>query len=144
MKTLISSEVTRALLPFIFIFGFYVMIFGHLSPGGGFAGGSILGAGLILQHVMFRSDPAHRQLDSKHLMTLVVLSLTAYGLIKSLHFFSSPGHAGGIHIPVGTPGELFSGGTLMPLNILIGLVVAVTFYFIAVMFEEGSLGNGEH
>jgi len=142
MKTLISSEVTRALLPFIFIFGFYVMIYGHLSPGGGFAGGSILGTGLILQHVMFRSDTTHRRLNPKLLMKLVVAALLTYGLIKSLHFFATPGHAVGLHIPVGTPGNLFSGGTLMPLNILIGLVVAVTFYFIAIMFEEGSLENG--
>ncbi len=133
MKTLISLEITRALLPFIHIFGFYVMIFGHLSPGGGFAGGSILGAGLILQHVMFRGDPTHRPLNPGILMKLLVGALIAYGLIKSLHFFSP------FHIPVGTPGTLFSGGTLMPLNILIGLVVAITFYFIAVMFEEGGL-----
>lgn len=141
MKSLISSEVTRGLLPFIYIFGFYVMIFGHLSPGGGFAGGSILGAGLILQHVMFRQDPHSKRLDSALLMKVLIFSLLAYGLIKCLHFFATP-HSGGFHIPVGTAGTLFSGGTLMPLNILIGLVVAITFYFIAVMFEDGSLDNG--
>lgn len=141
MKTLISTEITRALLPFIHIFGFYVMIFGHLSPGGGFAGGSILGAGLILQHVMFRDDPSRRELEPRTLKKVLVGALIAYGLIKCLHFFTPPHQAGGFHIPVGTPGTVFSGGTLMPLNILIGLVVAITFYFIAVMFEEGSLGN---
>lgn len=143
MNTLISREITRALLPLIHLFGFYVMIFGHLSPGGGFAGGSILAAGLILQHVMFRNDPDHRRLDPVLLMRMLAGALIVYGLIKSLHFFTPPHHDGGFHIPVGTPGTLFSGGTLMPLNIIIGLVVAVTFYFIAVMFEEGSLEHGE-
>lgn len=137
MKTLISLEITKALLPFIHIFGFYVMIFGHLSPGGGFAGGSILGAGMILQHVIFRGEASHRPLNPGLMMKLLIGALISYGLIKSLHFFSPP--HGGFHIPVGTPGALFSGGTLMPLNILIGMVVAITFYFIAVMFEEGGL-----
>lgn len=142
MKTLISSEIARVMVPFIHIFGFYVMIYGHLSPGGGFAGGSILGAGLILQHVMFGENPSLKKLNPKTMTKLLIGALTAYGLIKCLHFYASPHHTGGIHIPVGTPGTLFSGGTLMPLNILIGLVVAITFYFIAVMFEEGSLDNG--
>lgn len=142
MKTLISSEITRGLLPFIHIFGLYVMIFGHLSPGGGFAGGSILGAGLILQRVLFRDEPQRRRLDSQLLLKLIAGSLILYGLMKCLHFFSQPHHPGGFHIPTGIPGKLLSGGTLMPLNILIGLVVAITFYFIALMFEEGSLDNG--
>lgn len=137
MKTLISSEVTRAMLPFIHLFGFYVMIYGHLSPGGGFAGGSILGAGLILQHVMFRDDPSQRPLKTLSMTRLLIGALLVYGLTKCLHFYASP-HHGGFHIPVGVPGNLFSGGTLMPLNIMIGLVVAITFYFIAIMFEEGS------
>lgn len=142
MKTLISLEVSRALLPFIHLFGFYVMLYGHLSPGGGFAGGSILGAGLILQRVIFADDPTIKKFNHALLMQLLSIALIIYGLIKSLHFFSPSHGSKGFHIPLGVPGALFSGGTLMPLNIIIGLVVAITFYFIAVMFEEGSLGDG--
>ena len=36
------------LCPIIFIFGIYIILNGHLSPGGGFSGGAIIGAGLML------------------------------------------------------------------------------------------------
>ena len=37
----------RILAPVILLFGVYVILNGHLGPGGGFAGGAILGGGLI-------------------------------------------------------------------------------------------------
>ena len=33
---------------FIFLYGIYVILNGHLSPGGGFSGGSIIGAGSLV------------------------------------------------------------------------------------------------
>lgn len=137
MKTPISCEVARILLPFIYLFGFYVMIYGHISPGGGFAGGSILAAGLILQHTLFKGEPQSLSPAPGTLGRLIGGALILYGLLKALHFFNPP-HSG-FHIPVGVAGTLFSGGTLMPLNILIGITVGATFFFIAILFEEGRL-----
>ncbi|MCK5763657.1 MAG: sodium:proton antiporter, partial [Clostridiales bacterium] len=48
MKTSIVKNVVKVILPLIQIFGAYVIIFGHVSPGGGFGGGSIVGSSLIL------------------------------------------------------------------------------------------------
>lgn len=39
---------TRFLSPYIMIFGFYVIFHGHYSPGGGFQGGTLLAASLLL------------------------------------------------------------------------------------------------
>ena len=44
----ILQQITAILFPIIIIFGIYVILNGHLSPGGGFSGGAIIGAGLIL------------------------------------------------------------------------------------------------
>ena len=44
----ILQKVAKVLVPPIIIFGIYVILNGHLSPGGGFSGGAIIGAGLIL------------------------------------------------------------------------------------------------
>ncbi len=38
----------KLLAPLIILYGIYVILNGHLSPGGGFSGGTIIGAGLIL------------------------------------------------------------------------------------------------
>lgn len=45
---LIIKTVCRLLIPFIQLFGLYVIAHGHHSPGGGFQGGVILGASIIL------------------------------------------------------------------------------------------------
>ena len=50
----------RVLVPVILLFGVYVILNGHLGPGGGFAGGAILGGGLILYVIAFGFEPLER------------------------------------------------------------------------------------
>ena len=45
---LIIKTACRILVPFLQLFGLYVIAHGHHSPGGGFQGGVILGASMIL------------------------------------------------------------------------------------------------
>jgi multicomponent Na+:H+ antiporter subunit B len=44
----VVDAATRLLVPFIMLFAAYVVAHGHYSPGGGFQGGVILAAALIL------------------------------------------------------------------------------------------------
>lgn len=44
---------TRIMVPFIQLFGLYVIAHGHVSPGGGFQGGVLLGASYILLALAF-------------------------------------------------------------------------------------------
>ncbi|MEJ2201805.1 MAG: MnhB domain-containing protein [Desulfuromonadaceae bacterium] len=46
--SLIVQTGVRLLVPFIQLFGLYVIVHGHYSPGGGFQGGVILGSSFIL------------------------------------------------------------------------------------------------
>ncbi len=48
---LIIQTSIRILVPFVQLFGLYVIVHGHYSPGGGFQGGVILGASFILMGV---------------------------------------------------------------------------------------------
>jgi multicomponent Na+:H+ antiporter subunit B len=58
---LIIKTACRLIIPFIQLFGLYVIAHGHHSPGGGFQGGVILGASMILFAVSndLRSAIAH-------------------------------------------------------------------------------------
>ena len=47
-ESLIIETAIRIMVPFIQLFGLYVIVHGHYSPGGGFQGGVILGASFIL------------------------------------------------------------------------------------------------
>jgi multicomponent Na+:H+ antiporter subunit B len=50
---LILKTISRMLIPFIQLFALYVVAHGHHSPGGGFQGGVILGASVILLSISY-------------------------------------------------------------------------------------------
>ncbi|MBN2260030.1 MAG: MnhB domain-containing protein [Clostridiales bacterium] len=138
MKTKIIENIVKILIPLIQVFGIYVILFGHISPGGGFAGGSILGSSIILFRFVYGSEHTDKKYPYKYLMRTVSIALIMYGSLKGMLFILDHFGIDKI-IPVGVPNTFLSGGSIIPLNIMIGLVVTITFYFIAILFEEGEL-----
>lgn len=133
----LTSLLGRRLLPVILLFGIYVMVNGHLSPGGGFSGGAILGAGLILASLVLGEERMEELLPDRRTTRLTVVSLLAYGAMKGYSFFTGANHLGG-EIPKGTAGALFSGGLILPLNLCVGVIVACTMYTFYTLFLGGS------
>ncbi|MFH1479673.1 MAG: Na(+)/H(+) antiporter subunit B [Pseudomonadota bacterium] len=62
---LIIKTVCRLLVPFIQLFALYVIAHGHYSPGGGFQGGVILGASIILLAISYDMRTAIRRVNEK-------------------------------------------------------------------------------
>jgi multicomponent Na+:H+ antiporter subunit B len=52
-ESLIIQTAVRVMVPFVQIFGLYIVVHGHYSPGGGFQGGVVLGASFILLALAF-------------------------------------------------------------------------------------------
>lgn len=126
------------LCPIIFIFGIYVVLNGHLSPGGGFSGGAIIGAGLILYVSAFGFKKT-QQFFNEHIYKIAkITALCMYGIIGSYFYITG---ANGIenHIPLGTPGSILSSGIILPINICVGLEVACTMYAFYALFRRGGL-----
>jgi multicomponent Na+:H+ antiporter subunit B len=61
----IIEKVCRYLIPFIQLYGLYVIAHGHTSPGGGFQGGVILGASIILLSVSHNLQTALNRMGEK-------------------------------------------------------------------------------
>lgn len=123
-------------LPVIFVFGIYILLNGHLSPGGGFSGGAVMGAGLILFSSAYGGYSAAKLLTEKRFKTICFVALAFYCLGKTYVFFTG---ANGInnHISIGTIGNIISSGLILPLNIAVGMVVTCTMYGIYRMFKRG-------
>ncbi|MBR0407673.1 MAG: hypothetical protein IJI53_06525 [Clostridia bacterium] len=132
----ILQSAARLLTPLILIFGLYIIVNGHLSPGGGFSGGAVLGAGLILYQNAFGYEKIERFFTYKTFRWVSVCSLLFYSLAKGYHFFTGANHLDS-HIPIGTPGNILAGGLLLPLNFVVGCVVACTMYALFTMFRKG-------
>jgi len=54
---LVLKVAAKLLLPFILLFALYVQFHGEFGPGGGFQGGVIFGAGIILYELLAGEKP---------------------------------------------------------------------------------------
>lgn len=135
-RDLILRSAARILTPLIFVFGLYIIFNGHLSPGGGFSGGAVLGAGLILYQNAFGYERIERFFTYKTFRWVSVGALLFYSLAKGYHFFTGANHMEN-GLSVGAAGNIFSAGLLLPLNFAVGCVVACTMYALYTMFRRG-------
>lgn len=128
----------KLLTPLVILYGLYVIINGHLSPGGGFSGGAIVGAGLILYSTAFGGEKMRTFFTFKTFTAISVSCLLIYCACKSYSFFTGANHVG-LTIPKGTPGDILSAGFILPLNVCIGLIVACTMYGFYALFTKGDI-----
>ncbi len=80
----IVQTTCRLIVPFIQIFGLYVIGHGHHSPGGGFQGGVILGASMIIFAVAFNLRSALHRLGEKWTAMLAALGVLIYGVTGAI------------------------------------------------------------
>ncbi|MCI8695241.1 hydrogen gas-evolving membrane-bound hydrogenase subunit E [uncultured Acetatifactor sp.] len=132
----ILQTVARVLVPPILLFGIYIILAGHLGPGGGFSGGAVIGAGLILYLNAFGFAKTERFFTAKTYRRMSFCALACYSIAKSYSFYTGANHIESV-VPLGTPGAILSGGLILVLNICVGVVVAGTMYTFYVMFRKG-------
>ena len=140
--TLIVKTITRLLAGFILLYGLYVVIYGHLSPGGGFAGGVVLGCGLILVVlafgrrfvVQFVSERGAGLWDSAGALAFLGIAVLGYLAGQFFQNFLHPGE----------PFQLFSGGTIPLSNVAIGIKVSACLFVVFVVLAAFKMnGSGE-
>ena len=81
---LIINTVSRILVPFIQLFALYVIAHGHHSPGGGFQGGVILGASIIVIAIAFNLRTAVKRFKEKINGIMSSLGVFIYSGIGSI------------------------------------------------------------
>lgn len=128
----------KVLIPLVMLFGIYVILNGHLGPGGGFSGGAIIGGSLILYSLAFGREKIKRLLPLSRYRRIVLGALSFYSLAKCYLFCCG---ANGLEtvFTAGTPGAIFSAGLILPLNIAVGIVVALTMYGLFSVFTGGDI-----
>ncbi len=85
----VSSFVVRLLSPFVAIFAVYVVMNGHISPGGGFQGGTVFGALLILATVVLGKATAQKLQPARIrglLQAAAPLTFIAVGVVGLIMF----------------------------------------------------------
>ncbi len=134
----IVRTISFFLMPCLLLFGVYVLLNGHLSPGGGFSGGAILGAAFILYSMAYGFEKTEEFLNERTIKVISCCSLGFYVVAKAYSFVTGANHLPSI-ISQGTPGAILSAGLILPLNVAVGMVVACTMYSIFSFFKRGTV-----
>jgi len=126
--TLIVRTVTDFVAAFIVVFGAYIVLYGHLTPGGGFAGGVIIACAFILVMLAHGKEQAFARLPEKAAHALDSGGALAFLIIGWL------GVSGGFFfLNVFGRGEMFrlvSSGMIFPLNIAIAFKVGSSLFLV--------------
>ncbi len=134
----IVKNVAKLIIPFLMIYGIYLVLNGHISPGGGFSGGAVMGAGLILYSSAFGYRAIRKVITEKLIKRVTFCSLFFYAVAKGYSFFTGANHIP-TGIPLGEPGAILSAGLILPLNICVGLIVTCTIYSFYSLFTKGEV-----
>jgi multicomponent Na+:H+ antiporter subunit B len=123
-----------------FLFSVYIMVTGHLGPGGGFVGGVIAGTGLLVMsgnRDIEAMESGLKKMGIHLLEKLIMFFIPISGIIGII--LSNQGLKN--FLPVGEPGSLFSGGNALLFNFLIGFKVFVGTWTILYNFvrHRGSI-----
>ncbi len=106
------------LFPLILLFGAYIVVHGHLTPGGGFQGGAIAASAVVLIYMGCRGGriPEAPMKAAESLGGLVFVVVGLMGLAFGGYFLLN-------FLPKGEPGVLFSAGIIPIVYIAIGFKV---------------------
>lgn len=141
----IAKRSIGALVPFIFLVGFYIVMHGHLSPGGGFQGGVVWGSLLILLGVVYGSRYAETVVaqESRTVMECLgavgFLGLGCLGLYTGSRFLANL--AAGY--PRGTPGAFVSAGVIPLLSMMVGIKIGAGLAAIFYSMVNEDTGAGD-
>lgn len=118
-SSLILYTGCRFLFPLIMIFGAYIFVHGHLTPGGGFQGGAIIASGFLLTMLgcwKWRGIHVTGFKITESIAGLMFIVVGLLGLLYSGYFLAN-------YLPKGVPNELFSAGIIPIIYIAIGFKV---------------------
>ncbi|GAA0068860.1 Na(+)/H(+) antiporter subunit B [Clostridium sardiniense] len=121
-KDIIVKICGSIILPLALLLGIYIILHGHLSPGGGFQGGVIIASAVSIYYVAYGREKTLKMFNSKRLSrmeelgALTFIFIASLGVIYGVSFFSNI-------LSKGNVGNIFSSGTVFFMNFAVGYKV---------------------
>ncbi len=141
-SSLIIRVVSQKMIPFIVMFGAYIIFHGEVSPGGGFQGGVIICSAFILCALAFNLDDGKKRATDNLLSVanslgpIIFVLIGLWGIITGYSFLANKV----VHLSYhGELGTLLGSLNLLLVNIGIGITVSSVFtvcFFAFIEHEE--------
>ncbi len=141
--TLIVKQISKWMVPSIFLLGIYVICHGHLTPGGGFAGGVLIAGCFVLMVLAYGSEEVKNEVSkwraslSESIGLFIFWFLAILGLVQGTYFFNNVI----AKINPGQPNHLFSAGIIPLCNIAIGIEVAGALFSVFITLAVLKVGE---
>ena len=142
---LIVTNTVRLIVPVIQIFAFYVLAHGHVSPGGGFQGGVLMGASFILVALSWDLETALARFPMNRCIIVAAAGILLYGGIGLLSMFLGGEFLDYAELEKVLPvsREMARYHAMLGVEIGVGLTVtAIMFALYANLSSEGKLEGG--
>ncbi len=120
------------------VFGLYVVTHGHLTPGGGFQGGTILASTPLMLYLASDLEMYNRLTPKFLTEGAEAAGAAGFALIAISALFFGAALLTNI-VPLGKTGNLFSAGTVPIINLSTGLEIAGGFVLVFTVFLEDLL-----
>ena len=123
IKRVIQRCGCDAILPFALVYVLYIILHGHLSPGGGFQGGVLMAGIVILLYLGHGFEATvdalsyHTLHKSEGFASVVYVALALMGVAVGAQFCQN------ILYTHGAIGDLYSSGTIFWMNVTVGVKV---------------------
>ena len=132
----IVETATELLLPMVILFGIYVFLNGHLSPGGGFQGGAIIASGTMFLLLALPESHISRT------MIAIIESLSgfSYVVVGVLGVIMAGGFLDNRIMDLGSYGTLFSAGAIPLIYVFVGLKVGFELSAVLDRFRKEDTG----
>lgn len=144
--TIIVKNIARWVKMLIFLFGIYIILFGHLTPGGGFAGGVILACSYVLLMLARGRESVERnlplsvasRLDCVGALMFFAVALFGffYGAASFFYNFIHQEYLAGKETAL----QLVSAGTIPLSNIAIGVKVGASLFLVFLVLSSFRVG----
>lgn len=133
VKDSIVTSCANIALPITLMLGLYVILHGHLSPGGGFQGGVLVAGSIAILYIAYGTDGIKKSLNierikrSEDVGALGFVFLATLGVIYGYSFFQNVIHK------QGSLGQLYSSGTVFWMNFAVGYKVLAGIGFLIIV-----------
>lgn len=133
-QSIIVKTLCRLLVPFIQMFGLYVIVHGHSSPGGGFQGGVILGSSFILLAIAYGIEEVRRRFSLSAIMVFTSMGVFLYAVIGILCLLLGANYLDYSILPVSEPRSMGMLGIEIGVGITV-MAAMVSIFHDLIAFE---------
>lgn len=121
------------MLPFAVVFGIYIILFGTVSPGGGFQGGVMVASAAILLYLAYGYKGAKEAINTEALRVSEACGATLYVILALCGIFLGANFCRNIFFDNGAVGDLISAGTITFMGYSVGFKVLTGVGFLLLL-----------